>query len=100
MPSGRKPRVIVIASATFSLSVLTGAVTASRDGRDQVDITRVNGDPEMRYDEAAPWWWPPTTTGTPASRIAFTFPVDRAEAFEPFDMIVQREFKVADDPKP
>lgn len=32
--------------------------------------------------------------------IVYTYPADRADTFEPFDMIVQREFKVADDVKP
>ncbi len=77
------------------------SVTASREGRSQVNITRTNGDLQARYqqgDVVTVAAYHNRDAGF--ARIVFTYPIDRAEAFETFDMIVQREFKVADDVKP
>ncbi len=77
------------------------SVTGSREGRSQVNITRTNGDLQARYEQGdivtvAAYH----NRDTGFARIVYTYPVDRAEAFEPFDMIVQREFKVTDEVKP
>ena len=77
------------------------SVTGSCEGRSEVDIIRTTGDLEARYEQddavtVAAYY----NRDTGFDWIVYTYPADRADTFEPFDMIVQREFKVADDVKP
>jgi hypothetical protein len=76
-------------------------VSADRDGRNHVNTTRVNGDLEMRFDEGGV-----VTVAAyhnregGLARLVLTYPTSRDAAFSPFEVILQRQFKVGDDLKP
>jgi len=74
--------------------------TADRAGRDHVNTTRVNGDLEYRFEEGGV-----VTVAAyhnregGLARLILTYPAARSDAFEPFEVILQRQFKVGDDLK-
>ena len=74
--------------------------TADRAGRDHVNSTRVNGDLEFRFEEGGV-----VTVAAyhnrdgGLARLVLTYPNARSDAFEPFEVILQRQFKVGDDLK-
>ncbi len=75
--------------------------TADRDGRSHVNTTRVNSDLEMRLEEGGI-----VTVAAyhnregGLARLVLTYPADRDETFDPFAVILQRQFKVSGDLKP
>jgi hypothetical protein len=74
--------------------------TADRDGRDHVNTTRVNSDLEYRFEEGGV-----VTVAAyhnregGLARLVLTYPADRGETFEPFEVILQRQFSAGDDLK-
>jgi len=76
-------------------------VSADRDGRSNVNTTRVNGDLEMRFEEGgAVTVAAYHNRDAGLARLVLTYPTSRADTFSPFDAIVQRQLKVGDDLKP
>jgi hypothetical protein len=76
------------------------SATADRAGRDHVNTIRVNGDMEASFQEGG------VVTVVAyhnreggLARLVLTYPADRSDAFEPFQTILQRGFKVTDDLK-
>jgi len=76
-------------------------ITADRDTRTGVTMTRVNGDLQLRYVEAG-------VVNVDAyhnragglARIEFTYPDKGGDAYAPYETIVQHALKVTDDLKP
>jgi len=74
--------------------------TADRPGRDHVNTTRVNSDMEFRFEEGGV-----VTVAAyhnregGLARLVLTYPAGRSDTFEPFEVILQRQFKVGDDLK-
>ena len=74
--------------------------TADRAGRDHVNSTRVNGDLEASFQEggvATVMAYHNREGGL--ARLVLTYPADKSDAFEPFGVILQRQFKATDDLK-
>jgi len=77
------------------------STSADREGRNHVDTTRVNGDLAMRYEEKGV-----ITVAVyrnregGLARLVFTYPADKADAYQPYDIILQRSLTVTDGLKP
>jgi hypothetical protein len=101
-PDG-KARLVVGIDAPMSSDAFDAFVettTADRAGRNHVNTVRVNGDLEARFEEGG------VVTVLAyhnreggLARLVFTYPADRSDAFEPFEVILQRQFKAGDDLK-
>ena len=98
-----KARLVVavdppMSSDTFDAFVET--TTADRAGRNHVNTTRVNADLEARFEEGGV-----VTVAVyhnregGLARLVFTYPADQSDTFEPFDAILQRQFRAGDDLK-
>ncbi|MDB5482609.1 MAG: hypothetical protein JWO83_3662 [Caulobacteraceae bacterium] len=98
-----KARLVIAIDPPMSSDAFDAFVdtaTADRTGRNHVNTTRVNGDLEYRFEEDGV-----VTVGAyhnregGLARLVLTYPADRGEAFEPFEVILQRQFKAGDDLK-
>lgn len=76
-------------------------ISADRDSRTEVNVTRANGDLEVRYVEGG------VVTVSAfhnraggLARIEFTYPDKGGEAYAPYETIVQHGLMVTDDLKP
>jgi hypothetical protein len=66
-------------------------VSADRDNRDQVSVTRVNGDLEMRYREAGVITVAAYHNRDAClARLVFSYPDSAAARYEPYETILQR----------
>ena len=98
-----KARLVVAIDAPMSSDAFDAFVetsTADRPGRNHVNTTRVNSDMEFRFEEGGV-----VTVAAyhnregGLARLVLTYPASRSDTFEPFEVILQRQFKVGDDLK-
>ena len=98
-----KARLVVAIDAPMSSDAFDAFVetaTADRAGRDHANTTRVNGDLEFRFEEGGV-----VTVAAyhnregGLARLVLTYPAARSDAFEPFEVILQRQFQAGDDLK-
>ena len=99
-----KARLVVAIDPPMSsddFDVLAHKLIGDQPGRENLNSIRVNGDLEARFEEAG------VVTVLAyhnreggLGRLVLTYPAKRSDAFSPFEVIVQRQFKVADDLKP
>lgn len=98
-----KARLVVAVDAPMSSDAFDAFVettSADRAGRNHVNTTRVNGDLEVRFEEAGV-----VTVAAyhnregGLARLVLTYPADRGDTFEPFEVILQRQFQAGDDLK-
>ena len=98
-----KARLVIAIDPPMSSDAFDAFVdtaTADRTGRNHVNTTRVNGDLAYRFEEDGV-----VTVGAyhnregGLARLVLTYPADRREAFAPFEVILQRQFKAGDDLK-
>lgn len=76
-------------------------LTADRPGREGVNMTRVNGDLEARWEEGGMVTVLAMRNREKGlARLTFTYPKAREETFSPFDTILQRGLKAGDDMHP
>ena len=96
-----KARLVVSVDPPMSSDAFDAFVetaTADRPGRDHVNTTRVNSDMEFRFEEGGV-----VTVAVyhnregGLARLVLTYPAARSHTFEPFEVILQRQFKVGDD---
>ena len=100
---GQATLVIAVDSPMTSddFDVFVEKVSADREGRTEVDTTRVNGDLQMSYQEAGM-----VTVAAyhnrdnGLARVVFTYPVKAKDAYQPVETIVQHSLVVTDDLKP
>jgi hypothetical protein len=98
-----KARLVVAIDPPMSSDAFDAFVetaTADRAGRNHVNTTRVNSDLEYRFEEGGV-----VTVAAyhnregGLARLVLTYPADRSDAFEPFEVILQRQFQAGDDLK-
>lgn len=99
-----KARLVVaidppLTSDAFDAFVET--TTADRASRSHNNYTRVNDDMEIRFEEGGV-----VTVAAyhkrerGLARLVLTYPAKQGDTFEPYEVILQRQFKVGDDLKP
>jgi hypothetical protein len=98
-----KARLVVAIDPPMSSDAFDAFVetaTADRAGRNHVNTTRVNGDMEFRFEEGGV-----VTVAAyhnregGLARLVLSYPADRTDTFEPFEVILQRQFQAGDDLK-
>lgn len=98
-----KARLVVAIDPPMSsddFDTFVHTATADRDGRSHVNTTRVNDDLEYRFEEGGV-----VTVAAyhnrqgGLARLVLTYPADRGDTFEPFEVILQRQFNAGDDLK-